>query len=84
MFNDTLCYEELGGTVTAFLRKHYSGTLIASGGYSAENAAQAMTKKAFDLVAIGRPFIANPDFINKIKTGIALTAYDETMLTTLV
>ncbi len=83
MFDDSLRYDELDGTVTAFLRKHYNGTLIASGGYSAEAATQAISEKAFDLVAIGRHFIANPDFINKLKNKLAITPYDETMLATL-
>lgn len=84
MFNDALRYEALGGTVTAFLRQHYQGNVCASGGYTADKAAAGLLKKAFDLVAIGRPFIANPDLINKIKNGEALISYDETMLATLV
>lgn len=84
MFNDALCFDDLGGTVTSFLRKYYTGTLIASGGYTAEKAAHAISNKAFELVAIGRPFIANPDFIHKTKNGMTLNSYDETMLATLV
>ena len=84
MFDDSLCYDDLGGTVTSFLRKHYTGTLIASGGYTVEKAARCISSKAFDLVAIGRPFIANPDFINKIKNGMTLIDYNETMLATLI
>jgi len=83
MFDDTLRYDELNGTVSAFLRKHYKGTLIASGGYSTENASQAISKKAFELVAIGRHFIANPDFIHKIQNNLDLTSYNESMLATL-
>lgn len=80
MFDDALSFDELGGTVTSFLREHYSGTLIASGGYTVEQATRSIDTNAFELVAIGRQFIANPDFINKLKNGLAITPYDESML----
>ncbi len=41
-------------------------------------------KNAADLVAIGRHFIASPDYIQKTQTGAALVEYDESMLARLV
>jgi len=32
--------------------------------------------KEADLIAFGRPFISNPDLVEKLKTGMALTDPD--------
>ena len=80
-FNDKTTFEVLGDkTMTAFMRSHYRGVLIACGSYSFDEAAVHIGKKDFDLVAIGRPFIANPDLIHKLKNKEALVAYDNQML----
>ena len=34
----------------------------------------------FDLIAIGRPLIANPDYISKITNGEELVPYSDEML----
>ena len=44
----------------------------------------AIEADRFDLVAIGRPLIANPDYLAKVKQGEALTPYADTMLAELV
>ncbi|MEI8634567.1 hypothetical protein P4S72_26210 [Vibrio sp. PP-XX7] len=46
--------------------------------------AKLIAENRFDLIAIGRPLIANPDYVEKIKTGAKLTEYSETMLGELV
>ncbi|WP_438464408.1 alkene reductase [Marinomonas sp. PE14-40] len=79
MFSDEP-YEHLGGTVTQYIRQHYRGTLIASGGYSVESGAAAIESGDADLIAIGRPFIANPDFVEKVKQEKALVEYNNDML----
>jgi len=84
IFDDSMTFEELGGaTATEFLRSHYKGTLIACGSYTPETAAAALANEKFDLVAIGRPFIANPDLIDHIRSSADLVPYDAAMLTTL-
>lgn len=79
MFNDAP-YEHLQGTVTQYIRKHYRGTVIASGGYTAESANSLIENGDADLVAIGRPFIANPDYVEKVKQSKELTEYSDSML----
>jgi len=79
MFNDAP-YEYLQGTVTQYIRKHYRGTVIASGGYTAESANSLIENGDADLVAIGRPFIANPDYVEKVKQSKELTEYNDSML----
>lgn len=83
-FNDTVAFNELGAaTMSAFIRTHYQGTLVAAGSYSPESAANGIAQKDFDLVAFGRPFLANPDYVEKLKNNAPMVAYEPSMLTTL-
>jgi len=84
IFDGTQQFEYLSGNATSFLRKHYKGTLIGCGGYSAESGAEAISNGEFDLLAIGRPLIADFDYIERVENGTALTPYDQSMLGTLV
>ncbi len=54
------------------------------GNYDAERATAAIEANRFDLVAIGRPLIANPDYLTKVKNGEALVPYSDTMLAELI
>jgi len=83
MFDDSQEFEHLGGRVSDYLRAHYNQTLVGVGGYSAESAADAIEQGRFDLVAIGRPFIANPDYIARVKEAQELVPYSDEMLATL-
>ncbi|RMF58300.1 MAG: alkene reductase, partial [Calditrichaeota bacterium] len=83
IFDDSIYFENLRATATEFLRKHYTGTVIACGNYTPETAAKGILDKKFDLIAFGRPFIANPDLIQKIKSGEPLKPYHPDMLKTL-
>jgi 2,4-dienoyl-CoA reductase-like NADH-dependent reductase (Old Yellow Enzyme family) len=83
MFEDSKI-DYLDGTVTQYIRKNYHGTVIASGGYSAQTGEQAVLRGDADLIAIGRPLIANPDYIEKVKTSKVLTEYDDSMLAELI
>lgn len=80
-FDDKKHFESLNNqTMSEFLRKHYDGVLVACGGYTAEEAEEKMRNGAFDCVAIGRPFIANPDLIQKLNHHEKLCEYDASML----
>jgi len=84
-FDDSVQFNELGQkTMTEFLRQHYQGNLIASGGYNLKQACLAIENREFDLIAIGRPFIANPDLIERFKSQFALIPYEARMLETLI
>jgi 2,4-dienoyl-CoA reductase-like NADH-dependent reductase (Old Yellow Enzyme family) len=49
---------------------------IASGGYVPQDAADAIGSGSADLVAFGRRYLANPDFVKRIKLGAPLNEYD--------
>ncbi|CAM3962659.1 alkene reductase [Pseudoalteromonas byunsanensis] len=84
IFDDSMEFEHLGGRVSDYMRKHYKGTLVGVGGFTPDTAQQALCEKRFDLVAIGRPFIANPDYVSRVKNKQELAQYSEEMLAELV
>ncbi|RHW76260.1 alkene reductase [Colwellia sp. RSH04] len=84
IFDDSQEFAYLNGTASSYVRAHYKNTLVGVGSYTAESASQAIEANKFDLIAIGRPFIANPDYVNKVKNKEALVEYSEEMLTSLV
>ena len=58
------------------LRKAFSNTFILSGGYNKESAEQDLQEEKGDLVAFGRPFIANPDLPKRFKNNLELNEPD--------
>ena len=81
IFDDSTTFESLEGkTTSAFLRAGYKGTLVGVGSYSFESAKAAINEGKFDLIAIGRPLIANPDYISKVTNGEELVPYSDEML----
>src|SRR5690606_15568742 len=53
----------------ASFRSAYCGTLLLAGGFTPETAAQALADRRADLVAFGKPFIANPDLVERLRNG---------------
>lgn len=60
----------------ADLRARFKGKYILSGGYDAARANADLDAGKGDLVAFGRPFIANPDLVQKLHTSASLTPAD--------
>ena len=73
----------LGGTSSKWLRRHWRGTLIGNGGYTPDAAAAHIAAGAFDLIAFGRAFIANPDLVERIADRKPLQAYSRELLDSL-
>jgi N-ethylmaleimide reductase len=64
-------------TIKQAIRKRFGGAYIVSGGFvDKERAEAALQAGEGDLVAFGRPFLANPKLVSKLKSGAALTAPD--------
>jgi N-ethylmaleimide reductase len=57
-------------------RKVFKGALILSGGYDAARAESDLAAHKADLIAVGRPLLANPDLVERWKTGAPLNAPD--------
>lgn len=66
---------EVPASIKEEFRDEYCGTLIMSGGYDAERAEKDIPGKA-DLIAVGRPFIANPDLPMRWKDGSSVSEPD--------
>ncbi|WP_394129032.1 alkene reductase [Shewanella maritima] len=84
IFDDAMQFEHLGGRASDYMRKQYPHTLVGVGSFSAQTGSEAIANNRFDLLAIGRPFIANPDYVEKVQSGAELVEYSETMLAELV
>ena len=54
------------------LRRRFGNTYIANNGYDLELATSHLTEDKADLFAFGRPFIANPDLVERLQTGAPL------------
>lgn len=59
------------------LRKRFSGTYIANNGYDFKLATEVLDKNKADLIAFGKPFISNPDLIERLKLGAPLNDFDK-------
>ena len=80
LHEDRTEYAYLEGRASAFLRRHYQGTLIGNGGYAPADAAKAIDNREVDLAAFGRLFIANPDFVERLRIGAELHSYERALL----
>ena len=63
-------------SMKATFRSVFEGALILSGGYDAARAESDLAAGKCDLVAVGRPFLANPDLVARWKTGAAVNEPD--------
>ena len=64
----------------AALRQRFSRTFIANNGFDLKLAESELAAGKADLFAFGRLFIANPDLVERLKSGAALNPLDPTTL----
>lgn len=62
--------------IKATFRKLFKRTLILSGGYDSSRAESDLAAGNCDLIAVGRPFLANPDLVARWRTGTAMNEPD--------
>lgn len=67
---------EVSPELKAKIRAAFKGRYILSGGYDAVRANADLDAQRGDLVAFGRPFIANPDLVSRLQNKQALSAAD--------
>ena len=67
---------EVSAALKAKIRAGFKGKYILSGGYDLARAENDLAADKGDLVAFGRPFIANPDLPQKLQKGSQLAAPD--------
>src|SRR6516165_6218880 len=61
----------------ASLRHRFKRAYIANNGYDFELANRQLAADAVDLIAFGKPFISNPDLVERLKKGAPLNAWDK-------
>lgn len=67
---------EVSPALKANIRANFKGSYILSGGYDAAKANADLDAQRGDLVAFGRPFISNPDLVEKLRRNTPLTSPD--------
>ncbi len=60
----------------AAVRREFAGPIMLNGGFDRERAEQVLRDGQAELVSFGRPFIANPDFVERIAQRAALAEAD--------
>jgi len=58
--------------VSPVIRRRFKGVLILNGEYTPEDAAATVADGRADAIAFGRPFISNPDLVERIRDGLPL------------
>ncbi len=58
------------------LRNRFKGAYIANNGYDYALAKKVIDENKADLIAFGKPFISNPDLVERLKTGAPLNEAD--------
>lgn len=67
---------EVPAAIKDMFRDTFDGALILSGGYDFARAEQDLLASKADLIAVGRPFLANPDLPMRWQQGAALNTPD--------
>ena len=67
---------ELPADFRQVVRDTFSGAIIYAGKYTAERGNRVLDAGLADLIAFGRPFIANPDLPRRLAHGLALNPLD--------
>ena len=63
-----------------FKHGHPQGAWMVNNGYDRAMASAAIASGAADVVAFGRPFIANPDLVRRLRDGLPLAALNRDTL----
>jgi N-ethylmaleimide reductase len=61
-------------TLKRSIRDQFSNTIILTGGYDLTKAESDITSGLADVIAFGRPFINNPDLVNRFQKGLPLNS----------
>jgi N-ethylmaleimide reductase len=72
--DDTLHHGH-AAVAAAYLRPHFSGPIIAAGGFDRASALAIVESGDADLVAFGRHFSSNPDLPHRLRHSLPLTPY---------
>lgn len=63
--------------IAKHFRPLYHGTLMINGKFTQKTGNEVIERGEADLVAYGKPFISNPDLVERFENNIALTDWDQ-------
>jgi N-ethylmaleimide reductase len=64
-------------SIVPHYRQLYTGTLISCGGHTLETAVDFLDHNHADMIAFGKPFISNPDLVERLKKNAPLAEWDK-------
>lgn len=67
-------------SIAPMMREVFKNAVILNDSQTRETAENALKTRVADAVAFGKPFIANPDLVQRLKTGAPLNELDTTSL----
>jgi N-ethylmaleimide reductase len=71
-------FHQQGDPMTlAEFRAHFDGIIIGNCGYTKEDAEQRLAEGNMDIAAFGRPFITNPDLVERLHNNLPLTPFED-------
>lgn len=62
-----------GDNILLHARQYFKGTLMANGDFDLARANRIIGAGLADLVAFGRPYISNPDLVERLRDGLPLS-----------
>lgn len=66
-----------GRSIVPYYREIYNGRIISCGGHSLESAKTVIDSGVADMVAFGKPFISNPDLVERLKNELPFAEPDK-------
>ena len=69
--------QEPSASIVPYYRQIFKGPLISCGGHTTESARLMLENNQADLIAFGKPFISNPDLVNRMQHGYPLAPWDK-------
>jgi N-ethylmaleimide reductase len=74
-------FHEKGKPMTlAEFRENYKGAIVGNCGYTKQSAEERLAAGQVDIAAFGRPFISNPDLVERLQNGWPLAPSDDMSL----
>ena len=58
------------------IRAKFTNALMLCGGFTGKKGEAALATGSGDLVAIGKPFISNPDLVSRLRQGVETAPWD--------
>jgi len=63
--------------IAKHFRPLYNGTLMINGGFDQDSGNEVIASGNADLVAFGKPYVSNPDLVERFEHGIELSKWDK-------